>query len=107
MKGVVYSQVDQEYLQGYALSGWPLLAPRGCDLGGLVHPFWDPQGPFLHLGAPWENQQGHEVVLNRIFIHFDLIVGFGGCILKAFWAPMLDISIGFLAGFQVTFCIGS
>ena len=61
-----------------------LFAPRGCHLEGLVPPFytpWDLLAPREHLGGtilaprdhpggPCEQQDGHEVARNRIFIDF-------------------------------------
>ena len=55
-------------LNGHALCRWPLLAPRGGHLGDLVP-------PFLYLGRPWEQQDGHERVWNMIFIDFRTIWG--------------------------------
>ena len=26
---------------------------QNCDLGGLVSPFWQPGGPFWHIGGTW------------------------------------------------------
>ena len=77
------------YLKGYDLCRWPPLVPRGCHLRGLVSPFRhsgnnlasreDPGGAILaprdYPGGPWTQQDGHEVVRNRIFIDFGVIMG--------------------------------
>ena len=72
---MLFELVSIEDLEGYALCRRPLLAPRGCHLGGLVSPsifiFWGTiLAPRDHPGGPWEQQDGHEVVNNRIFADF-------------------------------------
>ena len=49
------------------------LGPRGCHLGGLVPSFWHAG---YHPEGQWGQQDGHEVVRNRIFIDFGMICGF-------------------------------
>ena len=74
------------YLKGYALCRRLLLALRGCHLRGLCLHFSVPGHHLSTLGAPqrtilaprdrpWERQDGHEVVRNRIFIDFEVILG--------------------------------
>ena len=48
----------------------PLRLPKGCDLGGLVLPFWVLRNHCGTLGPPWETTGAHVGVWNRIFIGF-------------------------------------
>ena len=79
------------YLEGYALCRRPLLAPRGCHLEAWclhfdIHILEDHVGtsgapwgaiwaPPDHPGGPGEQQDGHGVVWNSIFIDFRMILG--------------------------------
>ena len=53
-----------------------------------------------YFGGPWKKQERHEGVQNQIFFDFGSI--FALCF-NAFWALRLEMSISFLARFQVTY----
>ena len=63
------------YLKGYAPCRRPLLAPRGCHLGGLVLPFWQPGGPFWHLGSTLGDHRSSRMDMWGSSIRFFLIWG--------------------------------
>ena len=46
------------------------------ELGASILATWGTiLAPHKHLGSPWEQQDGHEVVQNRIFKDFGSILG--------------------------------
>ena len=63
------------YLKGYAPCRRPLLAPRGCHLGGLGASILAPWQTILAPREPWELQDGHEGLGNRTLIGFGLVLG--------------------------------
>ena len=85
---MAFRQSDQEYsLKGYAFCRRPLLAPRIAIEGArclyfdiLVDHFstsgalWELIfAPWGHLGGPWDQQDGFEMVNNRILVDFGVI----------------------------------
>ena len=83
--------------QGRTLCRWPLWAPCGCHLGGLVLQICAASctilPPWEHLGASGEQHDVLEGVQHRIFIDFEIA---WDPFLKAFWETELEIS--FLSG---------
>ena len=83
-----FLEVLNGILRATTSASWPLLAPSGCHLGGLgvcILILWEiffisgaRWGVILatrgHPGRPWEQQDGHEVVGNMIFIDFGVIL---------------------------------
>ena len=77
------------YLKGHALCRQPLLASRGCHLGGSVPPFRHSGRPFYHLEStlgdyfdtsgppwkPWEQQDGCEMLIYWNLFDFGVILG--------------------------------
>ena len=77
------------YLKGYALCHWPLHLLVVAILGAWWLHFDRPVehfgtsgtpwgvilAPRNKPGGPWEQQDGHEVARNRIFIDFEMILG--------------------------------
>ena len=58
-------------------------------------------GTLGHHGGPWEQQEGHVGVWNRILIDFGTILEL---ILRVFLAPRAETLFCFRACFQITFC---
>ena len=52
---------------------WHLGSTLGCYFGVSEAPWEAILAPRDHPGGPWEQQEGHEVANNRIFVDFGLI----------------------------------
>ena len=82
------------YLKGYDLCRRHLLVPRGCHLGGLVPPFWQPGWPFWHLGITLEDHESSRMGSQRSVIGSSSIsIRFGDRFLSmfCFWGIFLDM----------------
>ena len=77
----------------------------GSTLGGYFGtsgaPWEAVLAPRDHPGGPWEQQDGFEVVNNRILVDLGIISGH--VYVSFFGFKMLEISFCFLACFQVNF----
>ena len=85
------------YLKGYALCRRLLLAPRGCYLGCLVPPFWQPGGPFWHLGSTLEDHRSSRMDTRGAGTGFSLISGW---FVDVFWKLFGH------CGLKFQFCLG-